>query len=720
MTKKAIIFISVLTLLFSSVRADEGMWLLSLLNKNYNEMKAKGFKLTPEDIYSVNKACLKDAIVGLGNARNPHRFFCTGEIISSQGLVLTNHHCGYGYIQSHSSEQNDYLKNGFWAMTKEAELPNDGLAMSVLVRMDDVTGKALEGVTDEMSADDRAKKIRENSKAIETEAIKDTHYGARVSTMFEGNQYFLFVYETFLDVRLVGTPPESIGKFGGDTDNWMWPRHTGDFSMFRIYSDADGKPAKYSKDNIPYKPRHHLPVSIKGVEKGDFTMVMGFPGSTERYITSYGIEEALDVNNPSVVKIRTKKLEMMKQDMAKSDKIRIQYSSKHARTANYWKYFIGQSKGLRRLGVPDKKRDLEKQFEEWVSKDEKRTAKYGEVLTVIEKYYKENKEKHFAQTYMNEAIYQGGEIVTFAMSALPLYRALTEPNEKTGTPADQAAALSSRVDAMFKDFNLETDKKIFYELFMLYRDDVPQLYQLDIYSYIDKKYKGDLKKFTDDLYVKSIFADPVKLKNFLAKPSSKILDSDLAFMIVKSVQKQHTAIFVGNNPEFEKSTRLYMAGLLEMMNEKNFYPDANSTIRLTYGSVGDYEPADAVYYDFYTTIEGIIEKENPDNYEFIVPARLKELYAKTDSGKYGQNGDLRVCFTSNNDITGGNSGSPVINGNGELVGLAFDGNWEAMSGDIAFEPNLQKCINVDIRYVLWVIDKLCGAEHLVKEMTLAE
>ncbi|MBN2683041.1 MAG: S46 family peptidase [Bacteroidales bacterium] len=698
--------------------ADEGMWLLSLLNKNYDEMKAKGFRLSAEDIYSVNQACLKDAIVGLGNERNPHRFFCTGEIISDKGLFLTNHHCGYGYIQSHSSEEHDYLKNGFWAMNTSEELPNEGMVVSILVRMEDVTEKVLDGITDDMNNSDRNSTIRKNAEKIQKEAETGSHYGASVKAMFEGNQYFLFVYETFKDIRLVGTPPESIGKFGGDTDNWMWPRHTGDFSMFRIYAGKDNKPASFSSENVPYKPKFHLPISLKGIKKGDFAMVMGFPGSTERYLTSYGIKEALELTNPAVVKIRTEKLRLMKEDMMKSDKIRIQYSSKHARTANYWKYYIGQSKGLKKLNVQAKKEELEKKFDFWVNSDKSRKAKYGNALNDIEQFYNDNKEFVFAQKYFSECIFQGGEVISFALRANRIFKLLEDKKDEDAKK--EGAKLIEGLEDLFKDFNLETDKKIFQALMKLYKEDVPQTYQLDFFNHVNSKYKGSLENFTNDLYAKSVFIDINKYKNFLENPSFKTLKADPAYLLVQSILKLYGSMQGTNAANFSTARRLYLAGLLEMMPEKHFYPDANSTIRLTYGTVGDYQPADAIHYDFFTTIEGIMEKEDPSNYEFIVPEKLKSLYKSKDFGRYGKENDLWVCFTTNNDITGGNSGSPVINGNGELIGTAFDGNWEAMSGDIAFENNLQKCINVDIRYVLFIIDKLAGAKHLVDEMTIIE
>lgn len=704
-----------------SLRADEGMWLLSLLNQNYEEMKAKGFQLTPEDIYSVNNASLKDAIGGLGNERMPFGFFCTAEVISDKGLMLTNHHCGYDAIQKHSAVDHDYLKDGFWAKTTQEELSNEGMCVSFLVSMADVTDSVLANVTEGMSEADRSNAIRKAIKAIEKEAKEGSEYGASVKNMFEGNRYYLFLYETYYDVRLVGAPPESIGKFGGDTDNWMWPRHTGDFSLMRVYTGPDGKPAKYSADNIPLKPKHSLPVSIKGIEKGDFAMVMGFPGSTERYLTSYGIEEALEITNPAAVKIRTKKLEMMRQGMDKSDKVRIQYASKYAQTANYWKYFIGQSKGLKRLDVYGKKKTQEEEFTAWVNQSEERKQKYGEALSLVSKHFAENKEKALANQYVFEALLQGGEVMMFPTRTMQFAKLLENSTDKQ-LIADAAAELKESSKDFYKDYNTEVDKNVARELLKLYAEDVPQEYQLDILKEINAKFKGDIDKFIDEVFAKSIFADEARWMAFLDKPSYKKLTQDWAYKIMESILAQYFKMQGGKgNTDLERGMRLYVAGLLEMKQDKKFYPDANSTIRLTYGTVGDYKPRDAVHYNYFTTIDGILEKEDPQSSEFVVVDKLKELYAKKDFGQYAdKDNNLHVCFTTNNDITGGNSGSPVINGNGELIGCAFDGNWEAMSGDIAFEHELQKCINCDVRYILWVIEKIGGATNLIEEMNIVK
>jgi len=720
MSKRIIVlFVAIFVAFTSTVKADEGMWILSLIHKNYEDMKKQGFKLTANDVYNINKASLKDAICGLSNERFPMGFFCSAEIVSGQGLLLTNHHCGYESIQNHSSVEHDYLSDGFWAFSKDQELSNDDMCASFLVRIDDVSDRVLKDVTEELSYDKRQTLINKAIKEIVKESKKDNSYNVEVKDMFAGNQYFLFVFETFKDVRLVGAPPSSIGKFGGDTDNWMWPRHTGDFSMFRVYCATDGKPAKYSKDNIPYQPKEFLPVSIKGVDKGDFAMVMGFPGQTERYMTSFGVKEKIDILNPAAIKIRTKKLDLMKKDMDASNKVRIQYASKYAQTANYWKYFIGESKGLRKLNIIEQKQELEKQFTDWLNASPDRQKLYGTVLSSIEKNYTENKEKSLGYQYVIEGLFQGGEIIAFPLQSMQLYRALSAEKPDAATIKTFTDNLREAGKNYFKDYNASTDKKIFAALLKIYYEDVPQVYQLEIFSTVQKKYKGDFDRYAEDVFKKSIFADETRFSAFLDNPSKKALDNDMAFVVSQQALQQYFALGNSASDEFENATRLFEKGIMEMQAGKLFYPDANSTIRLTYGTVGDYKPADAVQYHFYTTLSGIMEKEDSTNDEFVVPAKLKELYNKKDFGQYASpNNDLRICFTTNNDITGGNSGSAVINGNGELIGIAFDGNWEAMSGNIAFENTLQKCINVDIRYVLFIIDKYAGAHNLINEMKL--
>ncbi|PID89572.1 MAG: hypothetical protein CSB01_01225 [Bacteroidia bacterium] len=993
--KISLLFFAVLFLLSANIRADEGMWLLSLVGKvKYAEMKKMGLKLSPEDIYSLNKSSLKDAIVSLDKGS------CTAEIVSKNGLLLTNHHCGYEDIQSHSSIENDYLTNGFWAKSYAEELPNEGKTATLLVRMEDVTEKIVKELNDEMSQTEREEKIRAISDELAAEAIGETHYEAEVKSFFEGNRFYLFVFETFKDIRLVGAPPESIGKFGHDTDNWMWPRHTGDFSIFRIYCAPDGKPADYSKDNVPYTPKHHLPISLKGVHKGDFAMVIGFPGTTERFLTSFGVEETIDDNNPIRIKVRDAKQKIMTNAMNADEKVRIQYAAKYAQSSNYWKYSIGQNKGLKRLKVIDKKKDLEKALEKWINADKSRKEKYAEALPMIKKAYADRKELNQTMKYILEAFLNGPEVIMFAYQGIAYSKILEETFEYAAK--EEIDEIKKEAQAFFKDYDPQTDKKIMIKLFQIFKDNVEKEYHPEIFQKIDEKYEGSFEAYADDFFAKSIFTDQERFNNFLdkpsldkffeeimvfkmaffgktlqevmkeypknvashkktidgviaiaaehfqtydketdkkdfvellekysknipqdklpeifthinekykgdfnkyadylfentiftdrvrfekamsapqhnslivvnpifqlaeeaiplqkelskanpdketvnklitkmqgvyadvfkdfdknkaketfvetfntvyknasseqkpsiyktieskykgnvtafandlfnksiftnqnkmfaffAKPKAKDLSKDLTMMTLKSLKKKMEDESIENDPAYvffksinpflkikiiesdpaylsmfsviklyyqvnakksefddqlDEGKRLFVDALMKKEKNKDFYPDANSTIRLTYGQVGDYEPRDAVEYKYYTSLKGVMEKEDASNPEFVVSEKLKELYDKKDYGNYAYNKDeMRVCFTTNNDITGGNSGSPVLNGKGQLIGIAFDGNWEAMSGDITFEPVLQKCINVDIKYVLFIIDKYAGAKRLIDEMTI--
>lgn len=701
-----------------NVKADEGMWLPMFVERlNYVDMQKQGLKLTAEELYSINHSSLKDAIIQFGNG-------CTGEIISKEGLVLTNHHCGFGQIQSHSTVENDILTKGFWAMNKNEELANPGLTATFLVKMDDVTKQVLADVTPTMTEKERATKIEETIKKIKAETEKGTHYTVSIRSFFDGNEYYLFVYEVFKDVRLVGTPPYSIGKFGADADNWMWPRHTGDFSMFRVYTAPDGKPAEYSKDNVPMKPKHHLPVSLKGYEKNDYAMIMGYPGTTDRFLTSYGIQVALDVTNPAVVKIREKKLALMKEDMDASDAVRIQYASKYAGIANYWKYFIGQSKGLKRLKVYDKKLQIENDFSAWVSADNSRKEKYGEAISLISNSYNDIKKYALSRTFYGEALLRGSELVSLAGRMEGIYKELKSDKPDMEKVKKNVERIKSGLDVFYKDFNIGTDKKILAAMFEMASKDMVVDQQPSILIDMNKKFKGDFGKYAEMVFAKSLFTDKAKVLAFLENPQAKMLDKDPAFVAFISISKKFDEIFTPLKDTYSnlnKGNRLFVAGIREMNPDKKYAPNANSTMRLTYGSVLDYKAADAVHFKHFTTIEGIMEKEDPKNDDFIVPAKLKELYLKKDYGQYAdKDGVMRVAFITNNDITGGNSGSPVINGNGELIGLAFDGNWEAMSGNIAFEPELQRTINVDIRYVLFIIDKYAGATNLINEMTIVK
>ena len=697
------------------VRADEGMWLLPYLQKlNIKEMKAKGLKLSADQIYNVNGNSLKDAIVIFGGG-------CTGEIVSANGLVFTNHHCGYGSIQRLSSVEHDYLENGFWAMNYSEELPCPGMSVTFIRSIEDVSDQILPKLNDSMSEEQRQQCVDSLCKAITKAALpENSTKEAFIESFFGGNQYLMFVVERYKDVRLVGTPPSSIGKFGGDTDNWMWPRHTGDFSIFRVYSDKEGKPAAYSKDNIPYLTPTHLKISLKGVKPGDYTMIMGFPGSTERYMTSYEIDQVLNISNPNRIFIRGERQKLMMEDMVASEKVRLQYANKYAGSSNYWKNSIGESRGLRKLGVKGQKEALEARFRAWVNEDPARQQKYGNALDLIkESIHELNPILNYRQ-YISEALLRGTEIITFAkMADVLLVDSL--PN---GLDTAAVAKYLNGVSNIYKDYNTPTDRKIAKRMIRIVYDSLSKEERPDIFNVIDSLYAGDVERYVDDLFDNSLFATQERFETFLNNPNAEQLKNDPAYLLSKSVSRAYSRddkrVKELNN-QYERGHRLFIAGLMEMMPDHKFYPDANFTIRLTYGQVLPYRPSDGVIYDYYTTLEGVIAKEDPSNpLEFTVPDKLKELFKNKDYGQYAEDGTLRVGFLSNNDITGGNSGSPVLNGKGELIGLAFDGNWEAMSGDVAFEPELQRTISVDIRYVLFVIEKYAGATRLIDELTLVK
>ncbi len=714
MRKLLAIIVILVTFSASQARADEGMWLLPLIEKlNIGTMTEMGLKLTAEDIYSINQASLKDAIVIFGGG-------CTAEIVSPQGLLLTNHHCGYGQIQNHSTVEHDYLNNGFWAMSKEEELPNPGLSVTFLVRIDDVTGRVLGKVKPDMTEAARREAIQAESSAISAEAIKETYYNARVQPFYGGNQYFLLVYEVYSDVRLVGTPPNSIGKYGHDTDNWMWPRHTGDFSVFRVYMSPDGKPAQYSKDNVPLKPKHYLPVSIKNLQKNDFAMVMGYPGTTTRYMTSYEVDEAMKITNANRIKVRGLRQEIWMKDMMKDPKINIQYASKYSGSSNYWKFSIGQNEGLTRLRTAEKEAAFEAGFMKWVKADAARTSKYGNALSLIENAVKGRAEKYNALQFGQEAFRGSMEMIGFAGQMTALEEALAgKDKEKI---EGMISRLKRSMETFYGDYNYPTDQAATKAMIKLYREDIDSRFWPSFYTRIDTKFRGNVDAFVDNIFAKSVFTTPEKLSAFLEAPSLKVLQKDPAFIVAKSIDEVRTALqkdISGFNDDLAKGQRLFMAGVMEYQPDKTQYPDANFTMRLTYGQVLDYYPYDAVHYNWYTTLDGVVQKYRPGDYEFDLPKRLIDLNNKREYGRYASpDGYMPVCFITNNDITGGNSGSPVINGNGELIGLAFDGNWEAMTGNIAFEPDLQRCICVDIRYVLWVIDIYSGAGYLLEEMDI--
>jgi hypothetical protein len=619
-----ILFVIVLNTNVKADGDDEGMWLPLLVQKlNMEKMKSMGLKLSAEDIYSINQGSLKDAVIALDHGS------CTGELVSPDGLFLTNHHCGYGEIQAHSTVDHDYLTEGFWAMSREDELPNPGKTVSFLISIEDVTAKISEVVNDEMSERERESAIMKLAEELEKEAIDNSKewYEAEVVPFFEGNSYYLFVYETFTDVRLVGAPPSSIGKYGADTDNWMWPRHTGDFAMFRVYCAPDGKPAEYSEDNVPFKPKKYFPVSLKGYEKGDFAMVMGYPGTTTRYMTSWGVDQEMKNTNKIRIKLRGIKQDIMKKYMDADDKIRIQYASKYSRSTNYYKYSIGQNKGLKALNVIGKKQKGEKELTEWITKNKDRKDSYGEALTIIEKTIQELNESNIAQNYWFEAFWLGPEVMRFSL------RTYYSMKRSLGTE-EGAEEIKETGEDFFKDFYLPIDKEMFSAMCETYKKDIGESYHPTFFETVENDFGGDFKKFADTLYAKSIFVDHEKFNAFVENPDLTALDNDPAVIVANSVyslymQKQgeiENAMY-----ELQKGKRLHLAALLEKEKDVAHYPDANSTMRLTYGKVGDYEPADAVIYKHYTTLKGYMDKENenaPTNDEFYVHQKLKDLYKK--------------------------------------------------------------------------------------------
>ncbi len=696
-------------------KADEGMWLPMLIEKyNFADMQRKGFKLTAEDIYSINQPSIKDAIVIFGRG-------CTGEVISPEGLLITNHHCGYGVIQRHSSIENDYLTDGFWAMTRQEELPNPGLTVRFLVRMDDVTEQVIAGVTATMSEVEREKMIQDNITLLSKKLVEGTHYTARITPMFYGNQYFAFIYEEFLDVRLVGAPPSSIGKFGGDTDNWMWPRHTGDFALFRIYASKDNKPAEYSPDNVPYTPQKHLPISLKGVEPGDFTMVYGYPGSTQQYITSQAINQVVNISNPMNIALRDARLKIMEAYMRQNDTVRIQYASKQAGVANAWKKWIGERNGLIRLDAVAKKQSLEAQFAQWVNENPNRKSEFGHLLPRFNDLYTKREPLLIASDLGREA-FMAVEIVRFASQ----FTRLLSNSEKETDP-QMAKRMVDATRSFYKDYYQPIDREIFAEMMSAYSQKLHDSLQPAALKNIFLSNGMSWEKAASSLFAQSVFADSTKLialLNNFDKQAAQTLVSDKVFEIYmqyenlfgKSVNRYMSNI----NQELNILYRAYVKGLMEMQNNKIFYPDANMTLRVTYGNVNGYFPADAVEYTHLTTLDGIAEKAQMDVYDYVVPQRLLDLHAAKDFGRWAVNGTVPVAFIASNHTSGGNSGSPVVNAHGHLIGVNFDRVWEGTMSDIMFDPEMCRNISLDIRYALFIIDKFAGAGHLLKEMTLIE
>ena len=702
---------------FATNPPDEGMWLPLLIGKNEAQMKKQGFKLTAKDIYDINKASLKDAIVMLGGG------FCTGEIVSNKGLIFTNHHCGYDAIASFSTPQDNILDNGFWAKTNAEEKPVEGLFMEILVRMEDVTDKILPSLTglDEKA---RAAKVNELGTELSKKAKEGNNYQASVREYAKGNAYYMLVFERFSDIRLVGTPPQSIGKFGGDTDNWEWPRHTGDFSVFRIYTDKDNKPAAFSKDNVPYTPKKFLSVSLKGIKPGDFAMVFGFPGRTNRYETSMGIKLAVEKVNPGVINNRDIRLKAWKEEMDKDVAIKLNLASEYANIANYWKYFIGQTQQIKRLKVYELKQSQEATFQNWAKGKPDYENMFGEwqkAYTTYEPYAAHG-------TYLSQGIF-GANVAQMVFSILPLESMLADTAKNKAAIQQAMVGAKAGAEEFFKSFNLPSDQKIVAQTLLLFYNDIPKDQHPPIIAEVLGKFvagtpEESFKRFAQEMYLTSNFATKERFLKFTANPTAEALSNDLAFKYFQGFRTNYISKYQKNVVDFQmidkKMARTYIKGLSEMNPALVQFPDANSTMRVSYGNVQDYDPRDGVHYNYKTTLTGIAEKYKAGDDEFDLPKNFFDLYNKKDFGQYAdKDGDVPVAFITNNDITGGNSGSPVLNANGELIGLAFDGNWEAMSGDIVFDKKYKRCINVDIRYVLWCIEKLGGSD-LVKELKVVK
>ena len=713
--KTGLIFCFVLISISASL-AVEGMWIPTLLNKyNIAEMQQMGFKLTAEDIYSVNHESMKDAVVLFGAG-------CTGEIISNDGLLITNHHCGFDAIQEHSSVEHDYLTNGFWAKNRKEELPNSGLSVRFLDRMEDVTEKLLTG-SEGKPKDSLSIILARNTKKIIDEASQKGKFEALVEPLFYGNQYFLYVYQVFEDVRLVGAPPTSIGKFGGDTDNWMWPRHTGDFSMFRIYAGKDNLPAKYSADNVPYKPRKFFTISLKGVKPQDFTLVFGFPGRTQQFLPSQAIRQIMEQSDPDKIKIREAKLEILSGDMDKDAKVRIQYASKYQTTSNSWKKWQGEVKGLKRLNAFTTKQTLENEFKNWTDVNQERKNRYNEVLPNFEKLYQQFKPYAKANDYYTEIVVRGTDI----FSIISFFDHIEVGWTKL-SPDDQLKirkAVKLKLEDHFKDYNRATDEKVFAELLRLYFNDINSKYLPEDFKTLMNNISSE--ELISKVYRKSIFTDQTRLTastSGLTTKKLKKLSNDPAFKLFRSlknyfelnVEPYYTSI----QKWIDENQKTYVAGLMEMNEAKPIWADANKTLRVAYGKVEGYEPMDGVVYDYVTTLKGIMEKDNPEIYDYNVPQALRDLYKKKDYGRYGNDGTMNVCFTASNHTTGGNSGSPVLNAEGKLIGLNFDRCWEGTMSDLIFDPERCRNIVLDIRYALFITDKLAGAGYLLDEMVIEE
>lgn len=716
--KKSLLFTLLFAAILSFAKADGGMWIPLYLSQNEAEMQQLGFHLTADDIYSINHNSMKDAIVLFGSG-------CTAELISSQGLLLTNHHCGYSFVQSHSTMEHNYLRDGFWAKSKQEEIPMEGLTVTFLVYMEDVTDQVLAGVTAQDKEADRQAKIKENIAIVTKKAVEGTGYKAQIKPFYYGNQYFMFVTETYSDIRLVGVPPESIGKFGGDSDNWMWPRHTGDFSLYRIYTGKDGKPATYSKDNIPMKPKQYFPVSIKGVQENDFTLVFGYPGTTRQFLISDGVNAVANIQNPIAIQARTIRLDAMKKQMNLDPRIRLMYSAKANGISNGWKKWQGESKGIRECDVIGKKQAQEKEFQQWVNADPKRKAEYGTLLQDMKKVYDSYNNNLQMVTYINEYLF-GVELMEEVV--YPYMSKLYDVKNITDATRTQMVNADKSFRAEYFDV---IDKECFVELMTYYfthekKENIPAALQKYIQS--EPVVRQMMTAMWDNSVKKApYFQDAAKYQDFISKASPKQIlktaSNELVTLYMALFDQYRTAVlkYRTESLELDQYYRNYVKALMEKDKDKTFYPDANLTMRVTYGQVKGFQPADGTDYVYYTTLDGIMEKENPDVYDYQVHPKLKELWQNKDYGRYAdKNGKLPVAFIASNHTTGGNSGSPVINGYGQLIGTNFDRVWEGTMSDIWYDVDRCRNISLDARYFLFIVDKFAGAKNIVDEIDVIE